>query len=197
MKHAHLRLALALSDHIYQGMVYLFPPTFRRAFGPRMVRLFRECCRAAVQQQGMKGLICLWPPILADFSVNLVLEWGATLRRQTSSLWPALLAPLLGWLAGYAYLHAAHLEGLALFLLLCVLGAGLLGSLQPRGAPEWALLIGAGVPCVHFFDLLTGVHLPCPLYLLATLLAVVAALVGAYSGVVLGAFIRRRFLCSA
>lgn len=197
MKHAHLRLALALSDRIYRGLVCLFPPAFRQTFSPRMARLFRECCRDAVQQQGIKGLTCLWLHALPDFVVSLALEWNATLLKRGRACWPYLLTPLLGWLAGYAYLHDDHLEGFALFLLLCVLGAGLLGYLQPQGASEWALLTGAGVPFVHFFDLITNVHLPCPMYLLATLLAVVAALVGAYSGVLLGALIRRWFLWSA
>ena len=193
MQRSDLRLALALSDHLYWGLVCLFPPTFRRAFGPRMRRLFRQCCQEAVQRQGLKGLTRLWLHALADVTVNLMLEWGDTLSQLGRRGWPVLLAPLLGSLAGSLYLHTENWQGLALFLLLCVMGAGLLGSLQQKGAWEWALLIGAGVPFVHLIDLVTGFALPCHMYLSATVLAGTSALVGAFSGVALLTTIRRWF----
>ncbi len=194
MQPSHLRLALALSDRVYQGLVCLFPPAFRRTFGPRMTRMFRECCRDAVQHQGLNGLTRLWLHTLSDFTVNLVLEWSATLHQQVRDCWPSLLSPLLGLLAGYAYLHTENRQVLALFLLMCVMCAGLLGYLQPKGAWEWALLIGAGVPFVRLIDIIMNYHLPCHMYLMATFLAGVSALMGAFSGVALGAMIRRLFL---
>lgn len=197
MKSAHLRLALVLSDRIYHGLVCLFPPAFRQTFGSSMAQLFRVCCREALQQQGIKGLLCLWLRTVSDLAVNLALEWSATLYKPLRDGWPYLLSLLLGWLAGYIYLHAPHMQGLVPFLLLCGLGAGLLAYLQPQGAGEWVLLSGAGVALVHLFDTVIDVPLPCHTYLVATLLAVVSALVGASSGVVLQVFIRRPFLHSA
>lgn len=197
MKSSHLRLALVLSDRIYHGLVCLFPPAFRQTFGSSMAQLFRACCREALQQQGVKGFASLWLHTLADLAVNLVLEWGAALHKPFKDGWPYLLTLLLGWLAGYLYLHAHPIQGLAPFLLLCSLGAGLLAYLQPRGAWEWALLPGAGVALVRLFDTVLGGSLPCHTYLSAALLAVLAALVGASSGVALQALIRRQSLYPA
>jgi len=194
MKLSHLRLALILSDRVYQGLVCLFPSAFRRMYGPQMTRMFRQCCREAIQHHGLKGLTRLWLHILADFTVNLVLEWSATLHKQARDYWPSLLSPLVGLLAGYAYLHTENGQGLTLFLLLCVMCAGLLGYLQPKGAWERALLIVAGVPFVRFIDIIMNYPLPCHTYLFAMFLAGVSALVGASSGVGLGTIIRRFFM---
>ncbi len=191
MQPSYLRLALALSDHLYWGLVCLFPPAFRRLFGPRMRRLFRQCCQEAAQRQGLKGLTRLWLHALADVTVNLVLEWSATLSQLGRRGWPVLLAPLLGLLAGSLYLHTENWQGLALFLLSCVIGAGLLGSLQPKGAWAWGLLIGIGLSFVHLIAQATGSVLPCHVYLSAAVLAEASALVGASSGVALLTTIRR------
>lgn len=193
MKNAPLRLALtlmmAMSHRIYRGLVCLYPPAFRRRFGRRMARMFREYSQEVLQEQGVRGLPSLWLQTMVDLVVNLVLEWGAILRQPLSSVWscwPILLIPLLGTVLGEIALRADTLRGLGL-ILLC---AGLLGYFHSKEAWRWAPLLWAGVPYGRVVDAITGSVLPCHDYLSVTFLAAMTVITGVFSGVALGFLIR-------
>ena len=188
MNDARVRLLVAVSCGLYQGVVWLFPPAFRRTFGPRMTRLFREQCRDALHDQGIAGFAHVWLRCLADIGCALALEWGSILYATWKYGWPYHLLLVLGVLTGTVAMHAQRLPALPLLLFVC---AGLFATFQPKSAWEGALRLITGVALARLVDAIIGVALPCSAYLLAVILAAGASLLGAASGVGLKGCLRR------
>jgi hypothetical protein len=52
--------SLVLSDRIYQVLLWAYPASFRREYGPHMTQVFRDTCRAELAQHSWFGLSRLW-----------------------------------------------------------------------------------------------------------------------------------------
>lgn len=102
---------LACSVWLYTRLLRLYPPAFRQAYGSRMLRVFRDSCRAALQEHGLAGWLPLWWSTCTDMVHSACIErWLAFKERATSMtgetrpqhfplrLWLALSATLLAFL---------------------------------------------------------------------------------------------------
>ena len=78
---------LATSDRVYRLLLAVYPPAFRRAYGPHMAQVFRDCCRDALRRDGVPGLIRLWARTLGDLVTTAFKE------RLSASAAPASAAP--------------------------------------------------------------------------------------------------------
>ena len=105
------RRALSLSVRLYRLLLYAYPAGFRQSYAERMVRVFADQCRAAVQDRGLLALIPLWLSTSCDTAFTAGIErWQAfkekvgtmSTHRDTQSfplrLWAALAATLLAFL---------------------------------------------------------------------------------------------------
>jgi serine/threonine protein phosphatase PrpC len=68
-----LELQIA-SARIYRLLLLSYPAQFRCRFQEEMAQTFRDCCREAVQQQGLWGLTQLWVIVLSDLFVTASTE---------------------------------------------------------------------------------------------------------------------------
>jgi hypothetical protein len=66
--------ALLLAEQLYQILLFVYPGTHRREYGPLMVQLFRDLCRDSYRQKGFIGLVQLWSHILTDTAVTATVE---------------------------------------------------------------------------------------------------------------------------
>src|SRR5215469_4449483 len=92
-----IRLSLAL----YRTLFVAYPAAFRRAYGAQMLQVFRDRCRQATRAHGLRGLLALWLPTLADLFRTALAEWLATTRP--------LARPFLSRLCGLLLLVCASL----------------------------------------------------------------------------------------
>jgi hypothetical protein len=98
-------------------------------------------------------------------------------------LWIGILfAVLFGVFAGAVDLTSKEVQGT---VLLIIVSAGALGFLIPKRAWIWALIIGASIFGAHLWAQSTGYPVPYPVEpnVAITLLALIPAFIGAYSGV--------------
>lgn len=102
--------ALSLSVRLYRLLLFAYPPPFRQACGERLVRVFRDACRAALYQRGLSALIPLWGWTLSDlawtagcerwqrFKENAcVMMTSRFFRPLPARLWVALVTTLLAF----------------------------------------------------------------------------------------------------
>ncbi len=78
--------ALAFSMWLYGLFLYIYPATFRRAYGSRMARVFRDSCRDALQQHGVIFLVPFWLQTLSDLLINAGLEQWSVLKEKTHTM---------------------------------------------------------------------------------------------------------------
>ena len=162
---------LGVSERIYRLLLRAYPAAFRRAYGPAMVQLFRDCGRDAVRARGGAGLPALWRHTLGDLvrsGLRERLTPAADLAPPERSdpmdrqprwlrLLPYPLTVLFGLPLGYVNLHTDDTQFVALPLLaVCCL----LGFLQPRHAWRWALLTGLWIPLSQLWPLVAPMKLP-------------------------------------
>jgi hypothetical protein len=65
---------IAYSVALYQRLVVLYPPAFRRAYEAHLVQTFRDMCRQAVFVRGLPGLFGCWMSMLTDLASNALAE---------------------------------------------------------------------------------------------------------------------------
>ena len=66
--------AFWLAERLYHLLLFVYPATHRREYGPLMVQLFRDLCRDSYRQKGFVGLVRLWSHVLADTVVAATVE---------------------------------------------------------------------------------------------------------------------------
>lgn len=178
--------SFGLSVRIYQTLLIVYPPDFRREFGPEMVQVFRAACRHPAKHS-FHGLVRFWFHTLVDLVASASAERLSDLRKLNGSHRPYVYlgALLLSLATGYLHLRA---DADALSIALLLGGACIFGFACPAGAWRLALIVGLGIPAA----LLVGhggvappfTHRDADLPLPASL---IPALIGAYTG----AFIHR------
>lgn len=62
------------SYQLYRLLLFCYPAEFRRIYAREMARLFRDCYREAMQQQGKWGVTRLWALMLYDLVTSLFIE---------------------------------------------------------------------------------------------------------------------------
>ncbi len=93
--------ALAVSDRLYRLLLFIYPTTFREEYGPHMAQLFRDQCRDAYGESGVKGVVRLWMTAVFDLAKTAVSEyiWEASHmtngKKLTSQELLVVLTPLL------------------------------------------------------------------------------------------------------
>lgn len=73
---------IAISEHLYRGLLVVYPATFRRQYGSQMTQVFLDCCRVAYQQSGTGGVLRLWISTLADLVTNAIAEHVSTIMQR-------------------------------------------------------------------------------------------------------------------
>jgi hypothetical protein len=81
-----VKRAITISTWFYGLFLHAYPSSFRRLYGTRMVHVFRDSCRDALQRQGPGGLILLWLFILSDLVFSACLERWQVLKEVTRSM---------------------------------------------------------------------------------------------------------------
>jgi len=66
--------ALLFAERLYRILLFVYPATHRREYGPLMVQLFDDLCRDSYRQKGLAGLVRLWSHVLADTAVTAAAE---------------------------------------------------------------------------------------------------------------------------
>lgn len=69
------------SEWLYRALLWLYPPSLRRAYGDDMLQLFRDTLRDEVARAGPPGALRAWEVALADLAASLPREWPHELRR--------------------------------------------------------------------------------------------------------------------
>ncbi|MBA2285693.1 MAG: hypothetical protein H0W02_09430 [Ktedonobacteraceae bacterium] len=76
----------ALSAWLFALFLRAYPASFRRAYGSRMVSVFRDSCRDALQRRGLAGLTLLWWSALFDLLFSACLERWQILKEEARSM---------------------------------------------------------------------------------------------------------------
>jgi hypothetical protein len=99
--------ALDLSVRLSRLLLFAYPAPFRQTYGERLVRVFRDACRAALEQRGLSALLPLWGRMCCDLVWTACGERWRHLKENTSMatfrhprpvpmrLWVALAATFL------------------------------------------------------------------------------------------------------
>jgi hypothetical protein len=72
---------LSASERLYRLLLFVYPPAYRRAYGPPMIQAYRDLCRNSVRQRGMVGLGSLWLRLLADLFTSSIGQHLDVLRE--------------------------------------------------------------------------------------------------------------------
>ena len=92
------------SARLYRALLWLYPPSLRRAYGEDMQQLFRDTLRDEVARAGPPGALRAWEAALADLAATLPREWPRELRR--GRFWPGhhpSHTTLMGRRVGYSF----------------------------------------------------------------------------------------------
>ncbi len=81
---------VAVTLWVYQRLLFLHPPAFRRAFGAPITQVFQQVCLDAHQANGMRGVVRLWLPALGDVLRSALAEHAAPLARALKGSPPML-----------------------------------------------------------------------------------------------------------
>ena len=73
---------MTFSQRIFRLMLVVYPPEFRREYGPQMVQVFRDCYRAERQAESPLGIGRLWVHTLIDLIRTAPSEHWDNLRRD-------------------------------------------------------------------------------------------------------------------
>ena len=68
------------SERVYEALLCVYPKDFRAAYGPQMVQVFGDLCRAQRERTGLIGLALLWVRTVLD-----LLRTAASERTRTAS----------------------------------------------------------------------------------------------------------------
>jgi hypothetical protein len=78
---ALLPAAVLRSEKLYRRLLGLYPRNHRGEFGPWMAQVFRDQCRQAYAQAGLRGLLKVWLRTFPDLAASVVQEHEYEVRR--------------------------------------------------------------------------------------------------------------------
>jgi hypothetical protein len=171
---------LSVSCWAYSGLLHAYPAEFRNEFGPEMMQVFQEGCRASIAQRKLVVLMAFWVHILSDLFISAGRErFTATNVRSFAVLF---LAISLGVWIGLVDYRSNEVQNA---VLLIVLSTFFFGLIMPRGAWVRAVIIGLGVPAIHYIADWNGLKPPYSVEpgIYASFLALIPAVIGTYLGV--------------
>lgn len=67
-----------IGARVYEAVVHVYPPAFRREFGVEMVHDFREASQETWDSNRWHGLVPFWLSIAVDLVMTVSLEWCRT-----------------------------------------------------------------------------------------------------------------------
>jgi hypothetical protein len=82
MSHIPSINSLPTTEKLYHKLLFIYPATHRREYGPLMAQLFRDLCRDSYRQKGFVGLVRLWIHVLADTTVTAAVEHMYSLQKE-------------------------------------------------------------------------------------------------------------------
>ncbi len=74
MSHTPPFNVLSAAERLYHILLFVYPATHRREYGPLLAQLFRDLCRDSYRQRGFVGLVRLWSYVLTDTVVTAAVE---------------------------------------------------------------------------------------------------------------------------
>lgn len=83
--------SIRVSSVIYRSLIWAYPRRFREDYREEMTLLFRDSCRDAHRQRGVRGLGSVWVRALLDLGRNLPQERAVDLVSTDPPLSPTLL----------------------------------------------------------------------------------------------------------
>jgi hypothetical protein len=131
----------------YRLLLYAYPAGFRTTFGSEMLQVFESQMRHCAVQAGKGSALRLWGATLFDLVVSAGRERIFAMRMDRFTLLMAVLAIVLGWIAGRADLRNDDVQGPVLLILIF---GFLLGVLRPKTAWLSGALVGLMIPTIHF-----------------------------------------------
>ena len=175
------------SDRLFRLLLRLYPAGHRAEYSEAMAQHFRDVCRDAYRQNGRRGLIRMWIKVAGDTLKNAPLEQWMAIRTggfmRNKTFFMIGLALLGALLVGTIDSHASEVQATLMVMLPITF---ILGFLDPKRAVLWGLIVGLSVPVGYLWLLATGQHYTDPPPNgFTTLIALVPALIGTFSGVVL------------
>lgn len=81
---------VSLSLVLYRWLLKLGPASFRHDYEVPAVQDFRLCCRVAYQEQGISGVLRLWPRLYGETVGGLVAEYWTELFGRKCSMLPTI-----------------------------------------------------------------------------------------------------------
>ncbi|MCB9451393.1 MAG: hypothetical protein H6672_08125 [Anaerolineaceae bacterium] len=91
---------IALSERIYRILLVLYPPAYRREYGPLMVQFFRDVSRERYHQQGFVGVALWWCMTLLDLTYTVIEQRrkvNFTMSKSTLAQSAGMLLVVGGW----------------------------------------------------------------------------------------------------
>jgi hypothetical protein len=132
MATSHPPRLLSLSQQFYRLLLAAYPHGFRAEYGPLMLQLFRDDCRAALRSRGRAAVAHLWLATLGDWAQSALAQHLAPFGG------PARLGEKLG-LGLVAGLAGGAVAGLGARL--AMRGVALAGGLAPAFTLEGTLFL--------------------------------------------------------
>ncbi|HTI15333.1 MAG TPA: hypothetical protein VL461_12335 [Dictyobacter sp.] len=74
--------ALTISTWCYRLLLHAYPSSFRHDFGERMIGVFRDSCRTALQQHNIQALIAFWLHTSFDILISSCLEQWSVVKEK-------------------------------------------------------------------------------------------------------------------
>jgi len=171
-----------MSERIYRLLLLAYPADFRREFGDDMTQVFRTRARTA---GAFAQRARFWRRTLTDWIASAARERIASLTPYGIML--VLVALGFGLFAAYVDFNNDEVQAPVLVVLVA---SFILGVAQPRQAWRWPLIVALCLPLTREIAPLFGLYpkLPATPNNFATLLALIPAFIGAYSGVAVRLF---------
>ncbi len=101
-----LSSVLSASEKLYRLMLFVYPPAYRREYGPLMIQACRDLCRNTYRQRKAVGLVSLWVRLLVDLVTSAARQHldalpkgdGIMTKREHFLAIVAAALPLVLWL---------------------------------------------------------------------------------------------------
>jgi hypothetical protein len=156
----------SISERVYKALLVAYPKEFRRAYGARMVQVFRDLYQEE-RRGGALGLARLWGRTLLDLTTTAFVERSKAMKWKFSMPLALVLGLLIALVDTSPNWDDTGITATAVFA-----SCGILGAVHPARAWQCALAIGLWVPAL-------GIALDQNY---ESLMALAVAFAGAYAG---------------